>query len=1605
MTRKIIYLFALLLCSLNGFATVYYNIANSNSLNSTTQWGTNTDGSGTRPSNFTTSGDVFNIYNGTTTRLSATWTLASGVTINVGDGTSAITFEQNDQNITTTCTINVRANARFLVEDVTVGQLGTLAATSTVEYGSTEGHIIQAVTYGNLLYSSTSNNGIFETGAGTVNVLGNFTISSGRITVNNTSSTTVTVNVSGDFTISGSARIILSSNATARTTINVTGSVSASSSGSPVINFCSVTSASGGVSIFQANGNVSLNGTGTNILEWGNGTISSNYFGVKGNLTVTGTGRINTASSTTAAIGFVFNGSGAVQTLSNTSTGSTSSTECAYQVNSGAVVRLAANLVLGTGTVIKSDITTLSGGTLDCDVYVISGGATGGGGCIINSGGKLITAHTGGIASSVPATGSTFNSGGHYEFDGTSAQVTSTRLPSAMVSPGAITINNSAGVTLSQATSFASGSTVNLLNGTFTNGTSLTMSSGSAVVRDNGTLSATPSTYSGVNLSYANLGNNASAVTTANEFPSSFAGTVTVNKTGATITLNNAKTLTGSITLTAGILDVSTSDYDLTLTGNWTNNAGSTAFTPRNAIVTMNGSSSQTIGGSSSTSFNNLVINNSAGVSLSVATTFASGDTLSLRNGTFTIGSNLAMSSGSYVIDDNGTLSASPTTYSGVNLIYANLGINTSAVTAGNELPSSFTGSVTVNKTGATITFNNTKTITGTVTLTAGTLDASTSNYGLSLSGDWTNNSGSSAFTARSGTVTFNGTSAQAIGGSATTSFNNLTVTNSSAAVSVNTNINVSGTLNMNGAATVLTPGSSIVLNASAAVGTITGSGTVQVTRTAATADYVNQYKFSTNTLSGLTVEYAGAGAQTINSTVGSYGGLETSGSGTKTLAGAITVNGSGVTIGSGTTLDVTSSNYQITNGGSWANSGTFTGQSGTIVFNSTTTGRTLTGSMTGSNKFYNLTFNGSGGAWSFGSTAADVANNLTLTAGTVTAPSSTLQVTGNWSNSGSFTNNSGTVVMNATTSGKTLSGTMTGSSKFYNLTFNGSGGAWSFGSSAADVENNFTITAGTVTAPSSTLQVAGNWSNSGTFTHNSGVVTLNKTGAQTIGGSVATAFNSLTIGSSSNTTISTSGHTVRSILQCNDTLNAGGNLTLLSTSTQTALIDGAGTGQVLGNITMQRYLDSSFGYRYISSPFQAATLSQLSGAINFSSTFPNFYRYNEDVNHAGWVIDTVLTDTLHPFKGYAANFGSSHTSSTFSLTGTVNNGAKTATLYNNNRTYTLGFNLVGNPYPSPINWTASSGWTKTNIDNAVYYFNHSDTNRYYGRYSSYIGGVSSDGIANNIIPAMQGFFVHVSSGSFPVTGTLSCTNAVRTTNLTPHYFKQTASGDWPLIRLSAGLTPDYINADPTVIYFEELGTPGFDIELDALKMMNTDANVPSLYSTSIDDNTYSIQSLPALTDSMRIIPLGLKTEKDGMITFSARDIENMPTGMHIWFYDAQTGKVQDLNTTPQYQVSMSAGRYERRFFLQLSTGSFTNIPGVNGELDAYSSGGNLYVYVTTGEADLAVTNSVGQVLLREKLTGNGYHMVPMHPGSGVYIATLYSKAGKQSKKVFIGND
>jgi hypothetical protein len=183
-------------------------------------------------------------------------------------------------------------------------------------------------------------------------------------------------------------------------------------------------------------------------------------------------------------------------------------------------------------------------------------------------------------------------------------------------------------------------------------------------------------------------------------------------------------------------------------------------------------------------------------------------------------------------------------------------------------------------------------------------------------------------------------------------------------------------------------------------------------------------------------------------------------------------------------------------------------GPSSTAVLNFSSSGTTGT-TLPASSDYPNLILNRTGNTFTFAGNASTT--NLTITAGTLVAPAA-LTIQGDYSNSGIFTHNSGKVYFETPSGpGKTLSGTMTGTSAFNDVYFKSMGG-WSFSNNASTT--NLTISAGAVTAPSGLLSISGNYSNSGIFTHNSGTTTINGSSNQTLSGNMigTSAFANLEI-------------------------------------------------------------------------------------------------------------------------------------------------------------------------------------------------------------------------------------------------------------------------------------------------------------------------------------------------------------------------------------------------------------------------------------------------------------------------------------------------------------
>ncbi len=557
------------------------------------------------------------------------------------------------------------------------------------------------------------------------------------------------------------------------------------------------------------------------------------------------------------------------------------------------------------------------------------------------------------------------------------------------------------------------------------------------------------------------------------------------------------------------------------------------------------------------------------------------------------------------------------------------------------------------------------------------------------------------------------------------------------------------------------------------------------------------------------------------------------------------------------------------------------------------------------------------------------------------------------------------------------------------------------------------------------TLNINGAISNSGTFNSLNGSIAFLGTAAQTIPSNVF--FNNrireLIIDNAAG--VSSLGKLeISGILNVeNGNFNTGDKLTLISDATQTALIDGNGNGEIIGEVTMQRYLDRAFGYKYFSSPFQNTVIDDFSPYMDFEDPvtgFPHFYRYNENRNlevdgnvkdATGWEAYITSGNSLNVAEGYALNFGASTTAETIELVGEVNNGViPVRQLENNDRDYTKGFHLVGNPYPSPIDWDALQGWTKTNIDDGIYFFTASDDSQYSGTYTAYVNDVSTnpmvdvDGRSSNIIPSMQGFFIKVTEDK--VTGSFGMDNRVREIDFDQEFLRTQVTDQKSLIRLEAGFkTSD--RKDPLVIYFSSYATTNFEKEMDAHKLMNTDLAVPSFYNLTENKKELAINAIPfPESRSYKKIPLGIKADKNGEMKINLASVENLSSNFNIYLIDHEKSKGQNLRRNPEYSFSTEAGTHNSRFELMFSEEEVTS-PAIafNEPFDVEVEDGNVVVSLNLNENQegiLRASTMTGQILQVREAGGKDLVIFDGITSSGVYIINLQLGKAQHAKKVVI---
>ena len=521
-------------------------------------------------------------------------------------------------------------------------------------------------------------------------------------------------------------------------------------------------------------------------------------------------------------------------------------------------------------------------------------------------------------------------------------------------------------------------------------------------------------------------------------------------------------------------------------------------------------------------------------------------------------------------------------------------------------------------------------------------------------------------------------------------------------------------------------------------------------------------------------------------------------------------------------------------------------------------------------------------------------------------------------------------------------------------------------------------------------LVISGNWYNSGTFGSNKSLVKFTGALSQTISGTNATTFYNLEIKNNAGVIF---GHeqTIRGTLTLTQgTLNTSGyNFIFISDSNATAAIAEIQSGaDIIGNITMQRYLSSnSTGWRLLGSPVNGTTIQDWSNDFITSgfpgSTYPNFnfcsvYTYDETVagtSDFGFVMPAGITQSVIPGNGYWAYIGP--TPLTIDVTGTPEKFNHTFPITYSSSAGPMedGWNLISNPYPSPINWD-SPAWTKTGVNDAIYIWDPS-----LNQYSSYVNGIGVNG-GTNIITSSQAFWIQTNQSN-PV---LNSTESTKT-NLDVSYL-HAAPSNKTIIKLS--LTGNGAK-DETGICFSPLAINTFDPLEDAIKFFSGDPLGISITSM-LDTIDLAINSVPSTSYS---VALKVKVGITGQYTINRDTNSYLPLNTCIYLEDLATNTKVNLENSP-YTFAINDTTSAPRFILHVG------FPLTTEEIStscSYKQNGQAIVNVhSQGPWNVTWKNAFGNILASHPLIGSSDTLNNL--SSGVYSVVVSSNSGVCSNQV-----
>jgi hypothetical protein len=456
-------------------------------------------------------------------------------------------------------------------------------------------------------------------------------------------------------------------------------------------------------------------------------------------------------------------------------------------------------------------------------------------------------------------------------------------------------------------------------------------------------------------------------------------------------------------------------------------------------------------------------------------------------------------------------------------------------------------------------------------------------------------------------------------------------------------------------------------------------------------------------------------------------------------------------------------------------------------------------------------------------------------------------------------------------------------------------------------------------------INLEDDWSNTGTFLHQEGLVTFDGNTDSDISGT--NSFYDITADKTGSGDVIVVSET-QSIINVLDIdggdFDTNDDVILVSNAAGTASLFDITGGTITGSITMQRFLNiSADEFIEMTSPVQGTVLNHWEqtglGMSGFTcSDYPNFswvsvYSYDENnangVKNDGWTEASTCTEATGPAAGYRVYVGTG--TYTPAVTGDPYTGTQTYALDYQNilpaeiaaATDQKGWNLIGNPYPSNIDWDNLAVGDRTNIDDAIWIWSGDNGN--YGLYVGGSGGVGTNDV-DNIIASSQSFWVHGTAASPGLT--LNENDKVR---IDSPFVKTFTGSDLVKVRLTGDVNS---YQDEALFRMHHLASKDFDAGLDYDKLYSPIATAPNVcFEAGVVD--LSMNSIPA--GRSFTIPLKVLVGASGNYTL---DFTNVAALSHscVVLEDLHEQQSIDLMQQSSYEFYISDTTTTARFVLHI---------------------------------------------------------------------------------------